>query len=272
MIHDFDQEPGGPGRLRRLFHVGNKGSFLRGRKPISSTKPGLAVHTPSSTDTTATVDIVAIHGFDGSYRNWIFQSIGSGMPKEANWLTGPQGIAKEIPNARIITFSYDVNVRSGYELVRRVLYGNSLRLLQNLSSLRKETESQGRPIVFIAHSLGGLILKGALVSCNEPAAARFNDIHESTLAAHFFGTPSSSSSPHDFHVALDNMFALMCNSGSRHGDLKKPRETLSKLDANWLETKLQPYKALMTTIGVFSYYEGLETLDIGMVIPQFCIS
>ncbi|KAK4445443.1 hypothetical protein QBC34DRAFT_164120 [Podospora aff. communis PSN243] len=258
---------GGRSRLHRLLHGRNKGSFRRDRKPILSSKPGLAVHHYPSSDATAApiIDIIALHGCDRNFRSWSFQakSDQSGAPIQVDWLCGPQGIAKEIPNARIMTFSFDINVRSSYELIHRSLYGNSLRLLQDLSSLRRETKSEGRGIIFIAHSVGGLLLKLALVSCIEPTGTRFRDIRDSTSAVHLFGTPSSSSSSHAFHVALDNMFALV-----RGGLKKEAREPLSRLDSGWLEMKLQPFKALMSTMAVFSYYESLETLDIGMVVNR----
>ncbi|KAK0639651.1 hypothetical protein B0T16DRAFT_246830 [Cercophora newfieldiana] len=256
-------------RWRRLWSFNR--SLQQSRNPTSSPRPSLRVNNSSNTGTAATVDIVTFHGCDGDYRNWVFsRSGGSGESANGvNWLTGPDGIAKGVPNARILLFTYDINVQDGHELIHRVVYGNALLFLQALSSLRKHSGSQGRPIIFIAHSLGGLILKTALASCSGPAAAQFGDICKSTLAVHLFGTPSSGSSPHAFHAALDNMFSLICNSRNPSGGLEKnARNPPSRQDSSWLEGILQSFKALMAVIAVFSYYESLETLDVGMIVNR----
>ncbi len=59
--------------------------------------------------------------------------------------------------------------------------------LLNLLKLRRD-DCQTRPIIFIAHSLGGIIVKKALVDAQANVA--YQSLDEATLGIVFFGTVS----------------------------------------------------------------------------------
>ena len=68
-------------------------------------------------------------------------------------------LSTELPNARIITFGYDSAVSSWFSGPAMQAdipqYGQSL--LNGLEMIRRQHKE--RPLVFVVHSLGGLILK-----------------------------------------------------------------------------------------------------------------
>ncbi|KAM7206572.1 hypothetical protein V8F20_002698 [Naviculisporaceae sp. PSN 640] len=255
------------------------------RRRLMSPRPlGLSVvYNPSHEQTV--VDLVAVHGFDGNFESWVFESrrksgfgrsttfgksTAFGRSTAVSWLTPAL-----LPKARILTFSYNTDVRHGHELTRRVLFGNSLCLVEDLSALREKTHSQGRPIIFVAHSLGGLMVKIALVSCQDPANPGFYDIGQSASAVHFFGTPSSGLSQQSFSAAVKNMFLIM-STKDKHKSRKHTRELRNDKDdtnwmdkdAKWLETKIQPFKPLVPFIHVYTYYESKKTESINQLVVQ----
>lgn len=63
-------------------------------------------------------------------------------------------LQSKIPNARILAFNYDSTWLSDAPSTRVELCGEEL--IQSLHRLRQESD---RPIVFIAHSFGGLVVQ-----------------------------------------------------------------------------------------------------------------
>jgi hypothetical protein len=90
-----------------------------------------------------------------------------------------------LSNARILLFAYNSNV--AFQTSTAGVRDASESLLDRLLSLRKDLSS--RPIVFLAHSLGGLVVKRALVSAKLDST--YNSIYEATYGIGFFGTPHS---------------------------------------------------------------------------------
>lgn len=62
-----------------------------------------------------------------------------------------------VPNCRILSFGYDS--RYMRNAPKRDISNCAQELLQALSSDRFATGAQRRPIVFICHSLGGIVVK-----------------------------------------------------------------------------------------------------------------
>ncbi|PVF91412.1 TPR-like protein [Serendipita vermifera] len=128
------------------------------------------------------VDIVAIHGLGGHReRSWTAKN-------GKMWLK--DFLPNDISNARILTYGHDADTHSRTYMTPQRLLHFAEDFVQDLSRERKSDPE--RPIIFLAHSLGGIILKKALALCN--AANSDPDkqcINVSTYAILFFGTPHS---------------------------------------------------------------------------------
>lgn len=107
---------------------------------------------------------------------------------EETWTSGDKLWLKDflpsrLPTARVMIFGYNSNVafNTSIDGVRE----QAAILLERLELEREDVEE--RPIIFVAHSLGGIIVKRALV------LAKLNDsykaIREATHGIAFFGTP-----------------------------------------------------------------------------------
>jgi len=67
---------------------------------------------------------------------------------------------KSIPNARILAFKYDADiVNLGESAGQNHIDEHARILINHLRNYRVRTETQRQDIYFVAHSLGGIVLK-----------------------------------------------------------------------------------------------------------------
>ncbi|KAI2622037.1 hypothetical protein GGS21DRAFT_535264 [Xylaria nigripes] len=94
------------------------------------------------------------------------------------------------PEARIITWGYR-SLHSGNMPVpvQPDLFSHAEALLRDLACLRQSTGAQRRPLIFIAHSLGGVIVKEALYQAEFHSVKWNRFILSSIAAVIFFGCP-----------------------------------------------------------------------------------
>lgn len=116
-----------------------------------------------------------------------------------------QLVQETVPNARVLTFGYDTHVRHvlGPSLSRNTVYDIAWDFLVALEAERRLDSS--RPVLFIAHSLGGIVVKEMLrrSSSSRLSQPQLHGIFESTFGIMFFGTPHCGADPRGFlqHVA-----------------------------------------------------------------------
>jgi hypothetical protein len=96
--------------------------------------------------------IVAVHGLNPT--NNSNHAEATWTAKEKLWLRDFLPVA--LPNARILLFGYNANV--AFETSTAGVVEHAINLLNRLNMKRKGV-SPDRPIIFIAHSLGGILVK-----------------------------------------------------------------------------------------------------------------
>ena len=99
------------------------------------------------------VDIVAIHGLNGHYLNTWTEKTASG--EQVNWLR--DFLPKQIPSARIMSYGYNSAVQFSKSVADIGTFAE--QLLNDLMSWRNSPAEKLRPIIFIFHSLGGIVFK-----------------------------------------------------------------------------------------------------------------
>lgn len=97
------------------------------------------------------IDVVAIHGLNGHYRRTWTASNG------ANWLETEEFLPSQLPNARIMSYGYNSTVQFSKSEADSGIFAE--QLLESLMSNRRTDVEKKRPVVFICHSLGGIIFK-----------------------------------------------------------------------------------------------------------------
>lgn len=132
------------------------------------------------------VDIVAVHDVnEDSAAAWVDPRSGT------NWLK--DFLPGDVRVGRVVTYGYDATALSFFsdhapETVQRLAES----LVQELRANRQFAGTLGRPIIFVCHGLGGVIVKKSLLyssTRNAPKVVHLRDQFISTFAILFFGTP-----------------------------------------------------------------------------------
>ena len=114
-------------------------------------------------------------------------------------------IPTTLPTARVLVYGYDTNVRHSLEtpISKISIYDISYDFLKSLEAERRSDPR--RPLVFVAHSLGGILVKEVLRRSHgfETYHNHLRQIYESTAAIMFFGTPHGGADPRGLleHIA-----------------------------------------------------------------------
>ena len=96
--------------------------------------------------------IVFVHGLTGNRQNTWTHNDGVFWPQDL--------LREDLPTARIMTFCYDADVVG----IVKTAGSNTLRdhgksLANDLAMRRARSNSIMRPLIFVAHSLGGLVVE-----------------------------------------------------------------------------------------------------------------
>lgn len=197
-------------------------------------------------DDNAVIDILAVHGLGAnpSYA-WVWQPKNnppgrSGYPKEHfNWLKEllPTKLAQaEIP-CRVMTYNYSSDWFKSDQFTR--LTNMSDNLLRLLSAHRKK-QGRNRPLIFIGHSLGGIVIEQALVSATFQYS-QYASIAEWTAGVVFLGTPFRGCAAASWGV----LAASLAPSSSDKRILKELEEY------SWISIdRLQQFSAWLFTVKV----------------------
>ncbi|OJJ36927.1 hypothetical protein ASPWEDRAFT_181876 [Aspergillus wentii DTO 134E9] len=189
-----------------------------------------------------TLDIVAVHGL-GGHRDKSWTTVGG-----VNWLR--DFLPSDLPNARVYAWGHNAsNHEKSDQPGGPSMQSISERLILDLWEERELSDAHHRPIIFIAHSLGGTIVKSALLysdSCqSEPAYHR--TIRTSTHGIFFMGTPE-----------LDSRMVGL-ESYLNHHATEPEKQTDSYKEAHWLLTKLREYSLISEDFQTVYAYEMLKT-------------
>ncbi|TRX93724.1 hypothetical protein FHL15_005400 [Xylaria flabelliformis] len=135
---------------RGLFAIPWTKAF-ESRKPTNGQAEwGMHILVNKDADSAEAIDIVAIHGINGHWDNtWKDKSTGT------NWLQ--DSIPKQLKAARVMSFSYNSSVQFSKSVSRVAEFAD--QLLESLMAKRVNGAEQDRPILFICHSLGGIVFK-----------------------------------------------------------------------------------------------------------------
>jgi len=134
------------------------------------------------------IDVVFVHGLWGNAeKSWEFVDTQSGSDYKQFW---PKDLADDCSSAIVWSVGYDSSPTKWT--------GHNMPLLDRANSLLDlldANEIGSRPIVFIAHSLGGLLVKAMLrASADTPASQDKAALHRNTKGVVFFSTPHTGSS------------------------------------------------------------------------------
>ncbi|KAL8644302.1 MAG: hypothetical protein Q9226_007835, partial [Calogaya cf. arnoldii] len=225
--------------------------------------------------------IIFVHGLFGHpYHTWASQpsSARSKSPRQRATVTLRKGNGQEpvttpntaqttvlwprdlLPNlvhdARIFTWGYDADIDGLGSASQSTIHQHAGSLLSDIADQR-EIFGYRQPILFVVHSLGGIIVKAALNRSLATQGTRLKDIASATFGVCFLGTPhrgSNSASLGKIAYEVTRAVTRRPNTRLLQG-LERNSETLEQIGDTFIQTMLAPN----TNLRVYSFREEKET-------------
>ncbi|KIW84514.1 hypothetical protein Z517_03764 [Fonsecaea pedrosoi CBS 271.37] len=192
-------------------------------------------------ESSAEVDVVAVHGlYESAYDTWTEQANGQ------LWLRDM--LPYSVQNTRVLAYSYpSQKLISPEEPGSLKFLSCATNLIAELYADRWYDKGTERPIIFVCHGFGGLLVKRALIhsaNISSRETEHLRSIYLSTHAILFFGTP---------HQGLDESFLQYFQRTS-------PRSNLFFLnslrkDSSFLADLADQFAPLRKRFRIYHFYE-----------------
>ncbi|SLM39418.1 P-loop containing nucleoside triphosphate hydrolase, partial [Lasallia pustulata] len=198
------------------------------------------------------VDIIAVHGLNPT--NTEFHAEATWTVEDKLWLR--DFLPPQLPSARVLLFGYNANV--AFETSKAGVREQAINLLNRIASKREEAEE--RPIMFVAHSLGGIVVKRALVEAKLDDS--YKSIRKATYGIAFFGTPHQGGN----FTKLGDIAASIIR-----GVLRNPSSTFMealKKDSLFSDALVEDFRHQLEDYHVLSFFETLPMGRLGLIVDQ----
>ncbi|KAM0352928.1 hypothetical protein ACHAPU_001812 [Fusarium lateritium] len=209
-------------------------------------------------------DIVFVHGLKGDcLGTWKDRSTNEPWPKSL--------LPQVIEEARILTYSYDATVTGKGSLPSQNRISNHAAiLLSALATLRQSDDTDRRPIIFVCHSLGGLVCQDALVLATQSPEQHLEDIANFARGIVFLGTPHYGSSLAEIGELVSRSFNTLRETNSDIVRVLTPDSAiLARIQDSFhalLRTRRQDESSM---IEITCFFEELPTKRLGLVVPKY---
>ncbi|KAK7433394.1 hypothetical protein QQZ08_000334 [Neonectria magnoliae] len=189
----------------------------------------------------AKVDIVLVHGLNGSPdKTWKAKN-------DVFWPLDLLPTSLKGVQANIMVYGYNADVyskRNDQSASDNFIQQHAQTLVTNLTLYRKSEDTLKNPIIWVCHSLGGILVKRALLYSNDLRAAHheeYRSIYVSTFGLIFLGTPHTGSDGATWGIMLQAMSDAIIPRKFFESEsvllktLKKDNETLANINSHFLD-------------------------------------
>ena len=170
-------------------------------------------------------------------------------------------LPKMFPQARIITWGYGVQIDKIFASASQAtIFHHAQTLLSDLAMLRRSEPDTTKPLIFIAHSLGGIVVKDAL-SLSQNDLTHLKEILPATIGVMFLGTPhhgSKTASLGKVAFELSRVFFQHPNTDILRG-LERNSEILERITRSFGQILAAGH------LKVHSFREELDTKGMSIV-------
>ncbi|KAI9829568.1 MAG: hypothetical protein M1819_006073 [Sarea resinae] len=202
------------------------------------------------------VDVVLVHGLNGSpYDTWATKKPEVFWPAQ---LLPPFAKSQKL---RVLVYGYDADVQTFMGGASKdKIHNHAENLLAELNSDRSLRDATRRPIIFVCHSLGGIVVKRALnmsTGLKDKKRAHLRNIVVSTYGILFLGTPHNGSDFAKWGVLLQSICSaalpkkFMDSSPQLVEALKNQSETLQNINRD--------FENIQDTFHIFCFHEAKPT-------------
>ncbi|KAG9240336.1 tetratricopeptide repeat domain protein [Calycina marina] len=170
-------------------------------------------------------------------------------------------LPKDVPVARVLTFGYDASASSFYSAgYAETIQKHAHTLVASLQADRSIEGCDHRPIIFICHGLGGVLVKKALAysaSRTSAQVAHLYTIFVSTYGILFFGTPHDCTNTASW-LELTSTQSSELRLRTTEPTCSQFNSTLSR-NSETLELITDQFAPLMKSFHVFFFWEEVQT-------------
>lgn len=203
----------------------------------------------------AEVDIVAVHGLNGHATDtW------TSKPQNICWLSNSAYLPRYVPRARVLVWGYNASISSwkGNTPSSDRILQHAQTLVSHLESDRSLEDASQRPIIFICHSLGGIIVKRALAYAkSRPKLPHIHSIYTCTFAILFFGTPHNGSNKANLLGSLQKMARLTIPNSVV--EFESALVNALEKESEVLQNITDQFAPLMPNFHIFFFWEQEKT-------------
>lgn len=210
----------------------------------------------------ATIDIVFVHGLTGNaYTTWLHKET------ETHWPS--KFLHEDLPNARILCFGYDADIVQFWNPASSAtLSDHAQQLVGSLVGERELTNTEDRNIIFVAHSLGGLLTKAAVFHSQNGYEDHLHQIERCTYGIIFLGTPHHGSDLAKWAKFGTDIAGLVRPANKGIVAVLKPGSEMLRQIENNFHIILRKRKHEGREIVLTSFWEELSVGSIGQVDYQ----
>ncbi|MCJ1381752.1 hypothetical protein MMC17_004863 [Xylographa soralifera] len=202
-------------------------------------------------------DIVFVHGLRGDRTlTWTRDDVC--WPRDL--------LPQDMMNVRIMSWGYDSSIsKFSKSTSQNSISSHATSLLADLSYVRLQDPEDTRPIIFVGHSLGGLLIKEALLRSAEcwdtKQHPRLGSLQKHTKGVIFLGTPHRGSDKAQLAQTLTSIVSVVRQPND------KMQRTLD-LDSDVLERQRNSFAAQFKDLPLVYFFEEHPTKKLGIVVSQ----
>ncbi|RDW91132.1 hypothetical protein BP5796_02297 [Coleophoma crateriformis] len=204
----------------------------------------------------ANIDIVAVHGLNPTNSEYHAEQTWTSHVSKKLWLRDFLPQQQTLAKARVLLFGYNANV--AFNTSTAGVSEQASNLLNRLDLKREGIND--RPILFVCHSLGGIVVKHALVT------AKLDDTYEAirlaTYGIVFFATPHQGGK----HANLGDIAAKIAKRCLRNED-NSFMEALKK-DSLFGEELVNNFRHQIEDFYVLSFVETRPYRKLGLIVDR----
>jgi len=209
------------------------------------------------------VDLIFVHGLTGDRdKTWTAKDATEPWPRTL--------LPSKVPNARILTFGYDAYVSDWRGMVSKNRIGNhAMNLLAGVASYREEDDTDNRPIIFICHSLGGLVCEDALATAQQRPEPHIKRILDCCRGIVFLGTPHHGAGLAHWAESLAKAIGVLRQTNAEIlAVLKSDSEVLERIQGTFHTMIRARNQNGLAPLEITCFYEQLPLPGVGTVVPM----
>jgi predicted alpha/beta hydrolase family esterase len=192
-------------------------------------------------------DVIFVHGITGDpLETW---SSKGAIEKDGDYW--PQWLANDLPHLNFYTLGFPASLFAQWAKKEMDLYERGKNVLETLAGYGVGT----RPVVFICHSLGGLLVKQIIRTAKESSDAGWQQIAGGCKGILFMATPNNGSILADLLHAFSGCFA-----SSHVVKLKKDSSALDELNESFRNF------CHSREISITVYYEKYKVRGLAIIV------